>query len=74
MSPKYWLWWSSRQPHITRCGHSLPRVMLALGSDGTVGKVNPGTLAELLGHALLVLADAGLFFLEDHGDGWSGRC
>lgn len=47
----------------------LPRVKLALGSNGAVGKVNPGTLAELLGDAFLVFADARLFFLEDDGHG-----
>lgn len=48
----------------------LPRVKLALRSNGAVGQVNPGALAELLGDALLVFADAGLFFLEDDGHGW----
>lgn len=42
--------------------------MLSLAVDGTVGEMDPGLLSEFLGDALLVLADSGLFFLENDGD------
>jgi len=48
----------------------LPGVVRSLGGDGTVGEVDPGSLAELAGHALLVLTDTGLFLLEDDVDAW----
>lgn len=43
----------------------LPRVIWALSGDGPVGQMDPGALAKLLGHAFLVLANPGLFLLED---------
>ena len=46
----------------------LPRVVWALARNGAVGEVDPGALAELLGHALLVFAHACLFLLENDGD------
>lgn len=46
----------------------LPGIMLSLAVDGTVGEMDPGLSSQLLGDAFFVLADSGLFFLENDGD------
>ena len=46
----------------------LPRVVRPLSRDRSVGEMDPRALAQLLGLALLVLTDAGLFLLEDDRD------